>query len=1343
MIPRQATVAPLLQYRDTRSPLLKSNDPLSPANQIATTFISLNNSRNSKTPIKETLLHSFKASIIFTEFVQSDTETLNLLSYTSIQKYIQNKYRFIHFGLVLVAVKPLVHKGIDCPIYMALRDNRLKTYKDSLLAVVQTNVCNGPVYFNCFPDYTVDLSDPLIQESLILDLHVSGNKFKEFANNFAIVFRIYFRLMSSTVNPKFIHEPSFKEETIFIEVHAKDTKTRSLVTTAKALPWDKITIPEVLMIPKEPPTRNMIKQDLDKIKEDDKRVLLRFGSFRESTLTHSTPSSSFIPPRRSRSQLNSSNNRYRVYNKTLVPEYEATSSPPQSPTASDFQSVNTITGEFKINKEYLRNDFNSSQNSVKRKSFLSFEKETKDEIRDAWYKDMRKLSVNVPFFIWFDLYCQRLDIINPYCFSSIHVQSKLAQNWNLTDGRTVTSVHPPPKSFKFSQVDKEVEAAPYKTGRTHQASDPVVVDDIIKVYQQNNYSNQILQTIALQVDHVSTKLDAVKTQANESSKSVIQKPLSRFPNTESQPHFKPQNLPYSVTTKVAEDSGSSSSSSADLLQKIPSSLSLLASKHVNVISKPLGSESDSIESSSDSDDEISQIKERSKFKTNQYSPNTIHEWNIDGKSEYEILNTLQEMGMATAAYKIQESREQVVFSMLIAGFTGQLKNWWDNSLTVDNQLEILNHKIVRYTEGDMEVEVNDCCDYLLIVIGMYFIGNPKEEFSSQKIVLTNLRCPTLSDYRWYKDMFLTYVLRRPDCNEGFWMEKFVSGLPKLFSQRIFRNLKETMGSEIIACKSKYQSSPPKYYQKRRLKRYPKKQSQNKEIICFKCGKPGHKADKCFTKNKINELFQDNPEMCQKLSKLFLKSSSSEEESNDEINIIQESSDDESYDSASSSPILMVNVISDKDDKTFLFDLIDKVDDPDIKRDALLRLKSLVIQEQTLSTTVPPNEPFSISKLFNNYPANTIKGKSLKLSSSPLKQLQQELYSLKAQVNDLHNQLQNIHINESELDLRLSALEHKNAAYSTPNEPDNSKNKGVIEEIIAENVVIEDQFVQTIQKVNFQKWYAIVTLKVKDFSKNFLALIDSGADQNCIKYGIVPHRANSHPLNVKYKLPKASIVNDGYCFHNTFIVKTLPCLVLPHPDAFTIVETDASDIGYGGVLKQKLHDEEQLVRFHSGSSLKEIKIHFPIFGQENFCRAEMWKNKGKAPKIQTGQYQSSDDYEMEIQISKPSCSNPRVDIQIPKPPTTPIKTSNTFNPLSSQPCRPALPYNQALQNQPTTQKEKDAYLQNTSLTQGYFTKSTTEPTSHPYQLVRAFYQEIPIPKHSKSTDGPDGQSRLIR
>ena len=49
------------------------------------------------------------------------------------------------------------------------------------------------------------------------------------------------------------------------------------------------------------------------------------------------------------------------------------------------------------------------------------------------------------------------------------------------------------------------------------------------------------------------------------------------------------------------------------------------------------------------------------------------------------------------------------------------------------------------------------------------------------------------------------------------------------------------------------------------------------------------------------------------------------------------------------------------------------------------------------------------------------------------------------------------------------------------------------------------------------------------------------------------------------------------------VKTLPCLGISIVDAFKIIETDATDIGYGGILKQRIFQEssEQIVRFYSG------------------------------------------------------------------------------------------------------------------------------------------------------------------
>ena len=50
-----------------------------------------------------------------------------------------------------------------------------------------------------------------------------------------------------------------------------------------------------------------------------------------------------------------------------------------------------------------------------------------------------------------------------------------------------------------------------------------------------------------------------------------------------------------------------------------------------------------------------------------------------------------------------------------------------------------------------------------------------------------------------------------------------------------------------------------------------------------------------------------------------------------------------------------------------------------------------------------------------------------------------------------------------------------------------------------------------------------------------------------------------------------------------LVKTLPCLGIQNPEANLIVETDASDLGFGGILKQKLKESpEQIVKYHSGA-----------------------------------------------------------------------------------------------------------------------------------------------------------------
>nr|CAN80727.1 hypothetical protein VITISV_033737 [Vitis vinifera] len=75
------------------------------------------------------------------------------------------------------------------------------------------------------------------------------------------------------------------------------------------------------------------------------------------------------------------------------------------------------------------------------------------------------------------------------------------------------------------------------------------------------------------------------------------------------------------------------------------------------------------------------------------------------------------------------------------------------------------------------------------------------------------------------------------------------------------------------------------------------------------------------------------------------------------------------------------------------------------------------------------------------------------------------------------------------------------------------------------------------------------------------------------------------------------------------VKTLPCLALANPEAFKIVETDASNIGFGGILKQKVDNQERLERCRTLERKLEIvdflkghlnllEVQAPFFSLEN-------------------------------------------------------------------------------------------------------------------------------------------------
>ena len=145
-------------------------------------------------------------------------------------------------------------------------------------------------------------------------------------------------------------------------------------------------------------------------------------------------------------------------------------------------------------------------------------------------------------------------------------------------------------------------------------------------------------------------------------------------------------------------------------------------------------------------------------------------------------------------------RQSEVVSLLEIGFTGTLRAWWDKHLTDDVKSGIV-HAVKIYEEGfpifDEDVPnmgTEDGVNTLLYTIIKHFIGTPSNTTVRIHDQLSNLRCPKLSDFRSYKDVFMSRVMLRDDSNQSFWKERFINGLPNLFAHKVRTVLSNYKGS---------------------------------------------------------------------------------------------------------------------------------------------------------------------------------------------------------------------------------------------------------------------------------------------------------------------------------------------------------------------------------------------------------------------------------------------------------------------------------------------------------------------------------------------------------------------
>lgn len=1226
--------------------------------------------------------------------INNSIETIKLLAAQDIQQY-RKKYNFLHVGLVQVAVKPLYRLGLDTPLCLLLRDDRLLNFDDSLLGVLQSNLAQGPVYFNCYPNYSVDINDQNILDTLTLNIKTKHMNSKINTKEIAVIYRVYYRLMKTTLAPKAKIE-SNKGITMLMEANQEHSNT----FVPRMIRWDEILSKDewhfdAITQPRYEPESSYIEQVTQHPSGAIDLKFLRSNSQSETSssrrMSFSRPSSS-KPPEGSYSNYSNKSDEELIeeldrkirgvdFNKT-IPKVIYQKGPfktePKSPDTetvdhNDQLGVIKEDNNFKIDWKNLGDQWNQPDCSIKIQWYFEiYTKPQRLSFKDKWIKDMKRIRCNIEFFKWFELTGQI-----PNQQESLQM---IINKWYTKKGTIIEATTPPLEEILIPIQGQVITASPFKRESIHLDSEPTN-KDLNKIITQNNYTNNLLYVVSNQLkdtNKIETPIRSKKPNTIETHPTIKIPEFSKekFPKLKEQFDFSDkllEKIEEQLKTKmtVSKPSTNQTSTSNDKtieLHSLQNKLISLEEEYNNLKNSDLPNKEDKMETIQKAskiitnsinkikplitlkaisvikpdDSEVNRITndprhsnkknyyQRASFPDVQFEEDIfltssnhdgtgITEWNIDGLAESQIYKKLHEIGIAVTAYKMKNASDKHAATLIISGFTGTLKNWWDNYLSEDSRNQILNATaIITVVKTENNVQIaeqeprEDATATLIYCIAKHFIGEPKLFQDRSLELLNNLSCPKLTDFRWYKDMFIEKVMIREDCGNSFWKERFISGLPRLFAEKVRTKIKDRFNGQIpydnltygdlisfinvtgldlctdlklksfikkdklqskrelgsfcqdfgytkisapskrVSKKNKSSNKPHRRHHKqkekreegiskKRFKRRSKKEHGDK---CWTCGKTGHRASDCKVtrkkKNKVNllELDENTKEKLYNILEENDNSSSSAEESytdsdNELINVAysSESSSSEDNNCNCTGAICIcdqnsLRVIT-NDSKEVLFDIINHIDNDDIKKKYLIELKNIILQHKDR----PKIEPFNMKEVMNRFSSSK--------DEPTIQHLQTELKSVKEEIKNIKTRLNNIEMEKFTNEL-LTQIAKGKEPETNNNDYNEENNDSIIDQ--SESGTTVPQFA----RIKIQSYHIPITLRVKNATFNKLALLDSGADRNCICEGIIPtkyleksttklYSATGERMKINYKLSKAHICNDGICFINDFVI----------------------------------------------------------------------------------------------------------------------------------------------------------------------------------------------------------------
>ncbi|XLT39488.1 hypothetical protein HN873_070780, partial [Arachis hypogaea] len=335
--------------------------------------------------------------------------------------------------------------------------------------------------------------------------------------------------------------------------------------------------------------------------------------------------------------------------------------------------------------------------------------------------------------------------------------------------------------------------------------------------------------------------------------------------------------------------------------------------------------------------------------------------------------------------------------------------WWDNYLSNDQKQSIFS-----------AIKVNDQNEPILGDDGEPIPDVPLHRDPSlwknrSAELLSNLRCKTLSNFRLYKDTFLTRVYTIKDSQQPFWKDKFLPGLPKSLGDKVRDKIRSLTPDGIIPYDALSYGQIISFIQKvalkicqddkiqRQLAREKKQNRIDLRTFCEQFGLPAchprktkrpsnqknfesypeknfRRPRKSFQRTKNEKGFQKNfqkypqknpiisytckkPGHVSKYCRLKgkINNLNLDPQIEEQINnlLTEKSSDDinniqvDDIESSLDSYVKQINVLS--KDQHLLFDAIEAIEDQEQKKDFLLKLKQNLYKKKrnpkTLSSVI--------------------------------------------------------------------------------------------------------------------------------------------------------------------------------------------------------------------------------------------------------------------------------------------------------------------------------------------------------------------------------------------------------